>query len=78
MRDKLLGALYGALVGDACGVPYEFRAPGVLPRYDDIDMIPPTDFNRSWNHIATGTYSDDGAQILCLTECMRDHKFSAV
>lgn len=78
MRDKLLGALYGALVGDACGVPYEFRAPGVLPRYDDIDMIPPTDFNRSWKHIAVGTYSDDGAQILCLTECMRDHKFSAV
>ena len=75
MRDKLLGALYGALVGDACGVPYEFRAPRVLPRYDDIDMIPPTDFNRSWNHIATGTYSDDGAQILCLTECMRDNKF---
>lgn len=78
MRDKLLGALYGALIGDACGVPYEFRSPSVLPSYDDIDMVPPADFARSWDHIAVGTYSDDGAQILCLTECLRDHKFSAV
>lgn len=78
MRDKLLGGLYGALIGDACGVPYEFRSPSVLPSYDDIDMVPPADFNRSWDHIAVGTYSDDGAQILCLTECLRDHKFSAV
>lgn len=78
MRDKLLGGLYGALIGDACGVPYEFRSPSVLPSYDDIDMVPPSDFNRSWDHIAVGTYSDDGAQLLCLTECLRDHKFSAV
>ena len=78
MRDKLLGGLYGALIGDACGVPYEFRSPSVLPSYDDIDMVPPADFNRSWDHIAVGTYSDDGAQLLCLTECLRDHKFSAV
>lgn len=78
MRDKILGGLYGALIGDACGVPYEFRAPGVLPNYDDIDMNPPATFDRSWDHIAPGTYSDDGAQILCLTECMLEHKFSAV
>lgn len=77
MRDKILGGLYGALIGDACGVPYEFRAPGVLPSYDDIDMNPPATFDRSWDYIVPGTYSDDGAQILCLAECMLDHKFSA-
>jgi len=78
MKNKILGGLYGALIGDACGVPYEFKRPHVLPTYNRIDMIPPSDFNRSWAAIPPGTYSDDGAQILCLTECLRDHKFSAV
>lgn len=67
MRDtnKALGGLYGALIGDACGVPYEFKAPGALPAYDLIDMTPPESFKRTWANIPVGTYSDDGAQILC-------------
>jgi ADP-ribosyl-[dinitrogen reductase] hydrolase len=77
MRDKLLGGLYGALIGDACGVPYEFTRPNEIPPYDQIDMTPPKDFDRTWENIPVGTYSDDGAQLLCLTENLLDHRFSA-
>lgn len=67
-RIKLLGGLYGALVGDAVGVPYEFNHPNRLPPFDQLDMIPPKGFSRTWPNIQIGTYSDDGAQLLCHLE----------
>lgn len=70
MNDKKLGALYGALVGDACGCPYEFKAPQNIPLFDEIDMIPPPGYKRSWHNIPVGTYTDDGAQTLCLLETL--------
>jgi ADP-ribosyl-[dinitrogen reductase] hydrolase len=74
MNDKKLGALYGALLGDACGCPYEFNRPGDLPPYDQLDMIPPKDFARTWEKIAVGTYTDDGAQTLILLETLLSKK----
>ena len=56
----------GLLVGDACGVPYEFRHPSELPPLAELDMIPPKGFLRSYDHVLPGTWSDDGAQALCL------------
>jgi ADP-ribosylglycohydrolase len=70
--DRLLGGLYGLLVGDACGVPYEFKRPNQLPKFDEIDMIPPAGFKRTWSEIHLGTYSDDGAQALCLLETLAE------
>jgi len=61
-RDGMIGLL----VGDACGVPYEFRHPSELPPYEKLEMIPPDNFFRSYAHVAPGTWSDDGAQALCL------------
>jgi len=77
--NKLLGALYGALIGDACGVPYEFKWPAAIPPLDQIDMTPPAGYDRTWESIPVGTYSDDGAQQLCLLkrllECERPEDF---
>lgn len=40
-REKYIrGAIYGLLVGDAVGVPYEFKVPSQLPDIEQIDMIP--------------------------------------
>lgn len=66
IEDKILGGLYGLLIGDAVGVPYEFHAPERLPPFEQIDMVPPAGFVRSHQGIAAGTWSDDGAQALCL------------
>ncbi len=66
--DRLEGGLYGLLIGDALGVPYEFHAPGNLPPREEIEMSPPADWQRHRSHGGTpvGTWSDDGAQALCL------------
>lgn len=58
--------IYGYLVGDAVGVPYEFCISEKLRRLEKIDMIPPKKFNRSHKEIKPGTWSDDGAQMLCM------------
>lgn len=64
---QIEGGLWGLLVGDALGVPYEFHPASEIPPFGEIDMIPPEGFPRSYAHIAPGTWSDDGAQALCLT-----------
>lgn len=69
-KDKLLGGLYGLLIGDALGVPYEFRAARLIPPKDQIDMTPPNGYPRAWDHIPVGTYSDDGAQALCVLDAL--------
>ena len=61
-----LGGLVGLLIGDAVGVGYEFRAPERLPSRDQIEMTTPVEFRRSHAGVPVGTWSDDGAQALCL------------
>lgn len=64
--DRLEGGLLGLLVGDALGVPYEFHGPDQLPPRDRIEMDPPLGFARAHQGVPPGTWSDDGAQALCL------------
>lgn len=67
-KEKVLGALWGLLIGDATGVSYEFNSPENIPDIDKIDMIPPKDFDKTYEDIPFGTYSDDGAQFLCVLD----------
>ena len=64
--DARIGGLIGLLVGDALGVPFEFKTPSLLPPRELIDMTPPPGFRRSHAGVPVGTWSDDGAQALCL------------
>ena len=66
MREKMKSGIYGYLIGDAVGVLYEFCTPEKLSRLEKIDMIPPKKFNRSHKEVKPGTWSDDGAQMLCM------------
>ena len=66
MREKMKSGIYGYLIGDAVGVPYEFCTSEKLRRLEKIDMIPPRKFNRSHKEVKPGTWSDDGAQMLCM------------
>jgi ADP-ribosylglycohydrolase len=66
MGQRLAGGLVGLLVGDALGVPYEFHPARALPGPEQIEMVPPVDFPRSHDYVEPGTWSDDGAQALCL------------
>jgi ADP-ribosyl-[dinitrogen reductase] hydrolase len=68
VRDGMLGLL----IGDACGVPYEFRSPRDIPAFDQINIYPPKGYNRSYAHVPLGTWSDDGAQALCLYASLKE------
>ena len=64
--NRLKGGLYGLLIGDALGVPYECHPASAIPSRDLIDMYPPARFRRSHATVKPGTWSDDGALALCL------------
>lgn len=61
------GAVYGALVGDALGVPVEFSSR----EKRDADPVREMRAYGTWSQPA-GTWSDDGALILCSLEALAD------
>lgn len=65
-RQRIAGGLIGLLVGDALGVPYEFNPPVAIPAEHLLEYQPPPGFQRSHARVPPGTWSDDGAQALCL------------
>jgi ADP-ribosylglycohydrolase len=69
-KERLAGGLIGLLVGDALGVPYEFYAPEQIPLPHQIEYSPPADFQRAHLSAPPGTWSDDGAQALCLLDSL--------
>jgi ADP-ribosylglycohydrolase len=70
--DRIAGGLLGLLVGDALGVPYEFRPPYQIPAPGRIEFDPPQGYTRAHAGVPAGTYSDDGAQALCLLASLLD------
>lgn len=70
--EQLRGGVIGLLVGDALGVPYEFHAARDLPARELIEMEPPRGFRRAHAGVPIGTWSDDGAQALCLLASLLD------
>ncbi len=64
-EDRAAGGLLGLLVGDALGVPYEFRAASAIPPCSQIEYTPPAGYTPTYGQ-PPGTWSDDGAQALCL------------
>lgn len=62
---RIRGALYGALVGDALGVPVEFSTRAKR----DADPVHDMRGNGTWNQLS-GTWSDDGALLLCAADTL--------
>ncbi|MDR5760695.1 ADP-ribosylglycohydrolase family protein [Caballeronia sp. LZ035] len=69
-NQRCRAGLYGLLIGDALGVPYEFHDAADLPPESAIEMEPPAGFRRAHRGVLPGTWSDDGAQALCLLESL--------
>lgn len=62
-KELLKNILYGVLIGDALGVPYEFRTREIMKKYPAKDMVGYGTHNQP-----SGTFSDDGSLTLCLAE----------
>jgi len=64
-RQRILGALWGSLTGDALGVPVEFR-----PR-PSLTANPVTDMRGfGTHHQPPGTWSDDSSLLLCTADSL--------
>lgn len=68
--NKVKGGLFGLLIGDALGVPYEFYEKEYIPSKNLIEFEPPSGFKKTYEDVKSGTWSDDGAQALCLFESL--------
>lgn len=65
MIDKINGALFGFAVGDALGVPVEFKSRDYLKNAPVEEMIG----YGTWNQ-PPGTWSDDSSLAFCLAESL--------
>jgi ADP-ribosyl-[dinitrogen reductase] hydrolase len=66
LASRIRGALYGALVGDALGLPVEFSTRAERDADPVVGM-------GAWgmHHQPAGTWSDDGALVPCTAEGVR-------
>jgi ADP-ribosylglycohydrolase len=67
-EDKVLGGTIGACIGDALGVPVEFKSGGeLLAKSPVIDMRGYGTYN-----LPPCTWSDDTSMTLCLLDSLAD------
>ena len=66
-KDKILGGLWGAIIGDALGVPVEFKSREEVKRNLITGMRGYGTFNLS-----PGSWSDDSSLLLCTVESLLD------
>lgn len=69
-NDRIRGGILGLAIGDALGVPYEFHKADQIPDWTQICYQPPEGYQRSYESILPGTWSDDTAQAMCLLESL--------
>ncbi|MBL9178122.1 MAG: ADP-ribosylglycohydrolase family protein [Verrucomicrobiaceae bacterium] len=69
-RQRILGGLYGSLIGDALGVPVEFQGRQARK----ADPVTAMRGFGTWNQPA-GTWSDDGSLLLCSVESLNEAGF---
>lgn len=67
LPERLEGAIYGHLCGDALGVPYEFR--------DSSEIVDVKWRGHGTHDQPAGTWSDDGALMLALLDSLLDKGF---
>lgn len=66
-RERIQGALWGAVMGDALGVPVEFTDRSRR----QADPVTGPRGGGTWNQ-PIGTWSDDSSLLLCTVECLLD------
>ena len=63
--NPVQNALLGVAIGDALGVPYEFKSREEMTQYPATDMV-----GHGTHHQPKGTWSDDSSLTFCLAESL--------
>ena len=63
--QQIKSVLFGVAVGDALGVPVEFKSREAIQENPVTDMI-----GYGTHHVPPGTFSDDGSLTFCLAEAL--------
>lgn len=69
-QDRMLGGLWGTIVGDALGVPVEFTSRKERQRNPVTDLR-----GYGTHHQPPGTWSDDSSLLLCTLEALCEQKY---
>jgi len=70
LQQRILGGLWGAIIGDALGVPVKFTSREER-RYDPV-----TDMRGyGTHHQPPGTWSDDSSLLLCTVEALCEEEY---
>ena len=70
-KERILGGLWGAVVGDALGVPVEFKSRGEIQEDPVIEMR-----GHGIHDQEAGTWSDDSSLLICTVDSLLNHEFS--
>src|SRR5882672_6280854 len=69
-HKRILGGIWGSLIGDALGVPVEFKDRA------EVQADPVTDMRGFGSHNQpAGTWSDDSSLLLCSADSLIRHEF---
>lgn len=63
-------AVTAALLGDAFGVPHEFKEGYTIPGKAELNMVMPDRYRKTYAWVPYGTWSDDGSQMLALLDAL--------
>ena len=69
--SKKQTCLFGAMMGDALGVPFEFKKPSEIIESYIINPLAIPKVYSSYD-VPLGVYSDDFSQSLCVEECLNN------
>jgi ADP-ribosyl-[dinitrogen reductase] hydrolase len=69
-KKRVLGGLWGAVVGDALGVPVEFSSRDAMQRDPVADLR-----GHGTHNQPKGTWSDDASLMLCTVDSLLAHSF---
>lgn len=67
MTDYIKGSIWGLVVGDALGVPVEFKEREVIRKHPVTDMM-----EYGTHYQPKGTWSDDSSMMLCTLDSLGD------
>jgi ADP-ribosyl-[dinitrogen reductase] hydrolase len=74
LLSRAYAGVLGALVGNALGVPHEYKSAQEIPPESQLNLVLPAAYPQTHPGVPCGCWSGDGSGLLCLLQTLRDHQ----